>query len=348
MVRSGASELQAIGVLPIHFDVPGDYLPLDTFIETSRQTRAIAEGFNRALFGDRLRYDVFVLPPEEGSFKSKLGFWILAGSAGFVWAFVESDIGKAFIRGLTDHEPAYWSEIVGSEIRRKLESMDGSHVQPEVDVEELRRRKFENVILVESMRSFLLKDLDELRRIGVDERQFRDAFEARNRFFEACAADQQVRALGFDETENFPIKRGDFVRLHVALPPKEEEEPVPERWAASVDVVHVTSPNWDRHDIQRPWKGRDLRGRERFFRIEDEDFWALVEARGFDPHIADTMKVQWAYRVDLPKQRTYRVLRVLEYNGQHFSNPLDEVALATVLGPFEPGGPTDNLFHWFD
>ena len=73
MVHSEAtSEQPVIGLIPIHFDIPRNYLPLATFVETANQTRAVIDAFNRELFAGELQFEFFVLPPEEGSFKTKL------------------------------------------------------------------------------------------------------------------------------------------------------------------------------------------------------------------------------------------------------------------------------------
>ena len=109
-VHSSADPI--IGIIPIHFDVPGHYLPLATFVETASKTHSIIDAFNREIFDGKLQYDLLVFPPDEGSFKTKLGFALLAGW-GVVWSFTQSDIGKGFIKGLTTHEPAYWAERAG-------------------------------------------------------------------------------------------------------------------------------------------------------------------------------------------------------------------------------------------
>jgi hypothetical protein len=94
----------------------------------------------------------------------------------------------------------------------------------------------------------------------------------------------------------------------------------------------VTSPNWDRDDRQRVWKGRDSKGRERYFRIDDEHFWTLVKAEQLSIHIIDTIKVQWAFRGTMRSPKRIRVLKVLEFNDEVLSEPLDDNALSTILG----------------
>ena len=328
MVEAVVAKVPTIGVIALHFDVPGHYLPLETFVETAIHTKSVIDGLNVRLFEGHLKIDLFILPPDVGSFKTKLGVAIVAGF-GAVNYFCESYIGKPLIEGLTNHEPAYWAKEAGKYLRTKLLEFDNSgRATP---TEEDTRTQFETTIVTEATKSFLQADEMDLRAIDMSPRHLREAYEARNKFYQACAADQQIRALGFEESPNFPIRRKDFARLQVNLPPK---EPAPEEllWEVEITVLKVTSPNWDRDDKNRHWKGRDHNNRERFFRIDDEQFWLRVHTKKLNPLIIDTIKVQWAFVGQ--HRRNARVLRVLQYNGEVLADPLDDNALRALLGNY--------------
>ncbi|CAN1723800.1 conserved protein of unknown function [Hyphomicrobium sp. 1Nfss2.1] len=320
----------SLAVLPIHFDVRESYLRLATFVETARQTQAVIEGLNHEIFGGGLSYRIFVLPPEAGSFKSRLGIWIVPAALSVLWIAIESDVGKAFIKGLTTHEPAYWAELAGEELREQLDSFEDRASLPPDKLEDVGSR-----LVVEVTRGFLQTEESALRRAGITARKFRESFEARNAFYEACLRDPAVEALGFRDEEQFPIERSDFIRFHVALPAKDEEHI---SWITGIEDIRVTSPNWDRSDNQRQWKGRNSRGGECFFRIEDESFWALVDTRSIVPAIMDTLRVQWAQRADV-KGRSMRVLKVLAYNGTRLADPLSDDLLVRVLGALRTDDP---------
>lgn len=148
--------------------------------------------------------------------------------------------------------------------------------------------------------------------------------------------------MGFEEAETFPIKRRDFARLQVLLPPKDPPAVDPP-WEVEITTLKVTSPNWDREDRQRQWKGRDLKNRERFFRIEDEQFWHLLHAQKLNPSIIDTIKVQWAYVGH--QRRNARVLRVVQFNETILGEPLDDNALRALLGEYnQESDHEDDLF----
>ncbi|ESZ24269.1 hypothetical protein [Mesorhizobium sp. L2C084A000] len=160
----------AIEIIPIHFDVPEHHLELKTFIETAAQTELIIAGLNEYLFEGRLEYQVLVLPPEIGTFKTRLAI-AAATAATISWGAVESDIGAAFIKGLTGHEPVYWSELAGGYVGELL--ADEMKVPPSATDARIECRTGA-LILSESTKSFLQKDVSELNKIGIRPMQFRE------------------------------------------------------------------------------------------------------------------------------------------------------------------------------
>jgi hypothetical protein len=296
--------------------VPGHQIPLATFVQTSLQTEAVIAGLSRELFGGQLQFELFVLPPDEGSFLHRLGVVLAAGYAAIL-SFTESDLGKGIIKGLTDHEPAYWGEMVGKAAKNAIEQRLPPHPH-----------KYETTIVSEAAKSFLQKPSYDLERIGITPDRFRDAFAAKNAFYEACDATPDLQAIGFSEAPAFPIRKEDFVRLQVALPPNADEAEHP--WRVAKTTLYVTSPNWDRSDRTRKWKGRDKKGRERFFTMDDNEFWQRVGTSAVSSQGIDVMKVQWVFQGDQRKQG--RVLRVLEFNGVPFAAPLSDGELLNELG----------------
>ncbi|HVI33222.1 hypothetical protein [Phenylobacterium sp.] len=306
--------------------MPGHEIPLATFVRTASETEAVIRAFTAELLGAELQVELFVLPPEEGTFLQRLG--VIALAWGAVWAFTESDVGKGFIKGLTGHEPAYWAEVAGKAAREA-----GEAAITAAEAHHEQQKKFEELVIVEATMSFLQKPTAELEDIGVPRTRFRNAYAAKNAFYDACEATPRLRAIGFSEAPVFPIRKEDFGRLQTDLLPKLEDVQPP--WLVGTVVLHVTSPNWDRADRARAWKGRDQQGRERYFRVEDEEFWQRVAAGAVSTHVIDTMKVQWAFRGRPDHPKHCRVLRVLEFNGQRLARPLSDDALAAQLGKLD-------------
>lgn len=334
MGQSRRSRDGVLAILPIHFDLPAHAIPLDTFVRTAEQAEAIITALNRELFDGKLKYEILVLPPQGGSFKSRIGVYLLGGWLA-VWSFTESDIGQAFIRGLPLHEPAHWAVQVGTAIRDQFFSDDDDdsiRESDEASADDQKKCLVAAKFLVETTKSFLQKNVVELESVGITTTRFRDGFAARNEFYIACADTPEIRAVGFEDEPVFPIDRRDFARLQVVLPPVKDKDDEP--WLTGIVDLKVTSPNWEREDRQRSWKARDAKDRERLFRIEDEEFWGLVKAEQLNIHIMDTIKVQWAFQGKASSPKNIRVLRVLEFNGDILSEPLDDNALAAVLGAF--------------
>jgi hypothetical protein len=135
-----------------------------------------------------------------------------------------------------------------------------------------------------------------------------------------------------------------FVRLQVQLEPREDASVV-EPSTVDVTTIVVTSPNWDRRDASRTWRGKDASGRYRFFKVNDEAFWAHAEDDRLSLRGLDVMKVQWAFQGHGRQVSNFRVLRVLEYNGEHLAEPYDDAALEGILGPHQKHGSNqEDLF----
>jgi hypothetical protein len=313
---------------PIHFDVPEHFIPLELFIETAEAVSKIAENLNEEVFSGQIEYHLLVLPAEDGSFKTKLAIFVTATLSG-LWIFVESDVGQAFIKGLTGQKPEYWAEIAGSEVREQLLSDEdvGTVQEHEGEKDKCAAAK----LLTSSTRGILENSSEQIARTGVSGDSFDKAIEGRNDFFESCIAVEDLRAVGFADEPKFPIDRAQFVdQIIVSREPEEEDN----SWKVEITDLTVTSPNWDRSDKHRLWKGKAVGGTDRYFKIEDEAFWLRVERNEIQPKVLDSIRVQWAYRIQHNKMREIRVLRILMYNGKAFSQPLDPEALAAILGRF--------------
>ena len=328
--RPSATEREIEAVLPLHFQVPVDFIPLTTFIRTARSAELLMLAVNDFAFGGQLEFEVIVLPSEIGTFKSKLGICILGGVAA-AWNVLDSDIGAGFVKGLTDQEPAYWSEQLGKDIKDAFATgtLDtGEQEKKQKALEKLRGQ--ESQLLIDLSKCFLTQATSKLHASGITTRNFSAGYEARNEFYGACILEKSISAVGFTDKEEFPIPRSNFDSMRVPIPPAEEDH----TWNVEISEVRVTSPNWDRTDQHRYWKGRDSLGKERLFRIDDEHFWQLAHDRVLNVSVIDSMIVQWAYKVENNRAKSFRVLRVIAYNGETLSDPFDGAALESLLGRY--------------
>lgn len=327
------SDSQVPGELVFHFDVDRNSIPLKQFVDTARASQTILDDFNEQLFDKKFKYELHVKTPEEGSLLEILQIFTVGG--GVVWAFLCTDIGKAYFKGLTGQEPAFWAEKAGLKTRQAVESVLNSE-EPSTEIvatENLspdEEAQLDAELAVELIVAFLDANSDKLRKVGITPEKFRKAFSGRNSVYESCIKNPEVKAISFDRSESFSISRKDFPRYIEQLPdPEITEAAEPSAWnIEAVDII-VNSPNWKRDG--RKWQAATDKFQDISFSIEDEGFWHHVDVKDIQPDIRDNMRVQWAYPLGHSKPSSVRVLRVLTYNGKSISAPLSEQELRAHL-----------------
>lgn len=322
------------GEIIYHFDVDRSSIPLAQFINTARATQEIIDDFNSSLFDGKLKYELRVKTPEEGSLIEVLAVVVTVG--GSILAFLGTDIGKAFFKGLTTEEPVAWAERLGASIRKALvpnEAVAPNDATTDLAVEVVSdalpppdvSRQVEAEALALVLISFLKIDTERLKAIGITPEKFRAAFQGRNRVFKGCIDNPEVKGITFDRATEFEIKRNDFLRRITELPdPPPDDPPKPSDLnLETVDIV-VHSPNWKRDG--RNWQADTNKHQGISFSIEDDGFWQRVDMRDSDlkPTIRDNMRVQWAYPAGAVKPSHVKVFRVLSYNGRQLSTPMTD------------------------
>ena len=321
------------GELVFHFEVDRNSIPLKQFVDTARASQAILDDFNEQLFDKKFKYELHVKTPEEGSLVEILQ--LIAVGGGAVWAFLCTDIGKAYFTALTDREPAYWAEKAGLKTRQifqgvlQSEKSEGDAAPDQSPTsEEIAQLDAELVVAL--VVAFLEANSDKLQKVGITPAKFRKAFSGRNSVYRGCIDNPEIKAISFDRAETFQITRQEFPRYIENIPEAEiEESSTSSSWnIEAVDII-VNSPNWKRDG--RKWQAAKDKFQDVSFSIEDEAFWHHVDIKDIQPDIRDNMRVQWAYPSGHSKPSSVRVLRVLTYNGKTISAPLSEQELLSQL-----------------
>jgi hypothetical protein len=313
-----------LGLISLHFDVPEHHIPLSQFIDSAKSAQEIIDSFNQEFFDKQLKYELRVIAPQQGGLIELLDVLLTYGIAP-VWAFLCTDIGKAYIKGLTDHEPAHWAELAGKKTKELSQELS-----------EIDKKKLCTTIIALMVIGFLQKDTADLQKTGLSKEKFRTAYSAKNRVYEACIKNPEVKGLGFDTSHDFPIKRADFPRFIVDIPAQPESPETEDNKIWTVDTVDliVHSPNWKR-DNKRKWQGSTTDTQDIAFIVEDDNFWHHVKVKDIDPDINDNMRVQWAYPESAVKPANVKVLRVISYNGKEISAALSEAELFAELTNFK-------------
>lgn len=322
-----------------HFDVEQHSIPVRQFVDTANATLTILNNFNEELFDNKGKFELRVITPQPGGFIG--GFKVIVVVGGVVWAFLSTDIGSTFIKGLTGHEPAFWSERLGEKSRKLIPNKDKDGgpppdvmqrmvFEPEIEDDPKESMLLEAAVLAELIVRFLETHPDQLEKIGFTKQTFRKAYIAKNSVYQACMDNREVQGLGFDSSDSFQFKRADFPRYITQLP--EEENPDqedPQNWVVETVDLLANSPNWARDG--RKWQGKTETFGSIAFSIEDENFWHHVKIKDIQTDFGDNMRVQWAYLDGGSKPSNVRVLKVLSFNGRKIADPLGESELAKIL-----------------
>lgn len=238
-----------------------------------------------------------------------------------IWEFLQSELGKSLIKGLTKHEPAHWFEQLGINIRQTVLDTD--------------KKKVATAFLALMTIGFLRADTADLEKIGIEKEKFRTAYLARNTIYEGCIQNEDVKGLGFDTSHDFQISREKFTEYItdvLSIPTEEDNASEGESdkpWVVSIEEVIVHSPNWKKDG--RGWQGSTNSCDKISFKIEDDRFWDSVKYEKINLTTEDKITVQWVYPETDEKPSKVRVLRVLNYNGIKLSDPLSSAELKIAL-----------------
>jgi hypothetical protein len=100
--------------------------------------------------------------------------------------------------------------------------------------------------------------------------------------------------------------------------------------------IKVTSPNFERPDqAARKWKGKTAEGTTILFEIEDEEFWQKLHSRAIEFTESTAIDVQMATLFVDGRPKIHRAIRVLKVGKVHVANPLDDNAIAAIVGKFK-------------
>lgn len=167
-------------LLSIHFDVKDHYINKDNHVLGIEATSTIIDELNKRLFDGKLEYEVLVFPSEEGSFKTKLAVKI-STVAMLALTLSENGLFKGIVNDLTGAE---WDNYtIGQNI---------------------------GGFLRDTTKRLFVTDVSTLEKIIPSSMNFDKILKVKSDFYNQCIENEEVKALGFDDTENFPIKRNQF------------------------------------------------------------------------------------------------------------------------------------------
>ncbi len=220
-------ELKDLSTITLHFDVCDAQgqnkhsIPLDQFIKTAEAVRMIVNDFNRVWFDGKLPIELYMPALEEGG----------------VIMFIESHpiIGGGIVT-LTGGSICYIAynlakgaeldkiiQNIGKRAKDKVKNLSSkitllyknknSHVKTDAT---LALSKISLIVIM-----FLALSNEDLIEAGITPENNPQAFIGKNQFFEAARANNEIKGIGFDKSDNFIILRADFKDYISDIPPEQ-------------------------------------------------------------------------------------------------------------------------------
>ncbi len=194
------SDLKDYKKIFIHFDVKDHHIRYDSHLAALEASNVIIHEINKRLFKDQINCEILILPGESGTFLIKLAictkFIVIGlGGLGAVLSVTESQAFKGFVKGLTGKE---WDNYkIGEDI---------------------------GLFFRDATKGIFLAEKDKLEKIIPPEINLDKAIKFKSEFYKKCIENEEVKGLGFEDDNNFPIQRSNFLK-HVSLEDKIREVP---------------------------------------------------------------------------------------------------------------------------
>lgn len=205
--------------LHIHYDVEKHFISMSDFLIASNAAQKIIDDLNRQILRNHLKYELVIIPPEEGTFLKTVGIVIATVAIHAAIVPIASDYVLGAFKGITEHEPSEYGENHGRALR-------------------------------DLAVGFFSKEVEDLEKCIPRELNLDRAFKAKAEFYASCQNNNHIHGLGFDDTKNFPIRSNSF-KNHIS---KDRTRPLNSDFII-YDVI-VTSPVtedkdyvWDFEDI---------------------------------------------------------------------------------------------------
>lgn len=166
----------------IHYDVENHFIPMSDFLTASVSAEKIITDLNNQFYDGKLKYQLVIAPPEDGTFLKSVGFWVLLGTT------VATPIAQNYVlgafEGITKHSPSHYGQ---------------QHIQALKDL----------------ATGFFSMEVEELEECISHHMNLDRAFKAKSDFYISCQHNDLIRGIGFDDTKYFPIRHEHF-KQHIS------------------------------------------------------------------------------------------------------------------------------------
>lgn len=169
--------------LYINFKQNDNYMSISNYEQVLKSTRIIFENLTQDIMEIGSDAELMIYAPQRGCIITIFGVSITTYG---VFKFLESDMGKAFIKELTGHEPAHWTGRMGALIRTliiKIYSMTQDELETFIE----KYRQYDEIVC----------KLDKSRK-------------AASNVFQMCKNNPLIEAIGFQKEDVYVVNKEDF------------------------------------------------------------------------------------------------------------------------------------------
>lgn len=325
-------EIQVL--FPISYEVPNHVLDFDTVVKAGRGVRQTYRSAGIALYATDFEPELVIGAFEEGSVVQ----WIGKKSMQAVFigtAFAAQEFSDGFLETATGKTFRDWGSVAAEYAKELPEAFDEW-------TEGSERSLQQKLIEAETCRRILEVDEDELESILSERPDAAQAAESgRRTFYEACRSNRELPSVRFGTLPGaIRIRRSEFRSRtrRTAIQSGGLVADIAGLWKSEILDIEVTSPNWDRLDQQRGWKGKLASGKHIYFHIEDSAFWRKVLDHSLTAAAPDQMIAQVVFEDVNGRYKNAVAIRVLQFNGEAISKKVGEQELRSKLEGLESAG----------
>ncbi len=169
--------------LYINFKQDDDYMSISDYEQVLKSTKTIFDNITQDIMNIGSNAELLVYAPQKGCILTIFGISITAVG---IFKFLESDMGKAFVKGLTTQEPAYWTGKAGELIRTLI-----------IKIYSMSQKELEEFIENYKAIDECVIKLDKSRK-------------AVSNVFQMCKSNSKIEAVGFSIEDIYSITKDVF------------------------------------------------------------------------------------------------------------------------------------------
>lgn len=197
----------------IHFDVLEHSVSLDVFKQTAFSLEKIAKNLNRSLFNNSLDVIIYISAPKKGSVLEILNLILINYPAEvLITTYLSNLISKRFFnKSITEIVDNLGNKFIDTSID-ETNRLNSTKNEISINIE------IALLLLKEAILNIFKYNNEELEKYDINGKTTKKIIEAKNDFYKVCIkSENNIKALGFDNTDNFPIKKKEFMSHIVDL-----------------------------------------------------------------------------------------------------------------------------------